>query len=595
MSTRARSTLITVMVALCMLLSTADAAQSDDAPLVRWHPNEDRIAVADGYTVQFYDSNFQYLDQLYLDDPSQTEVAILSMEWSPNGDFLAVARRFSQTGASTLQVWQLEPTQLLAEVDDKTLLAGLPLAWNPDSSQVAVGGALGQGHERTFVFNAQTGNLDFEIAPAPPVNIGHLAWSPVGSQIVVGTRDGLGVWDTASPTPFLTTPMLPRASSEANVAFMPNSSLIAFVPRGESEQIQILDTQTGQFIRALNGHTDDVKSLTWGDAGLLSIGWDNTAHIWSNSGTLVSSINVEGSLGQPSWSPGGTRFVVSTLMHGVVARDSSSGDITAILGSTTTPIADAGPDQTVTDSDNDGSEWVTLGGSGSTDSDGTIVSYAWKIDGVEIASGIGPQVNLAVGTHTIRLTVTDDGGGASSDEVVIVVAPTPGGQIAYYGACMGPNGMGFMSAICGLNVSDGDTFYLTTGDDPALASALRVAHVENTQFWQNTTGGVYVFDANGQGSTSTVVTSSGTYAEPAWSPDESKLAYAYRPSGSNSKYVVRTVNLDGSDVQTLTADSVNSRAPHWSAASGKIVYYSDQDGDNEIWVMNADGSGKVQL
>ncbi|MDH5550503.1 MAG: Ig-like domain-containing protein, partial [Gemmatimonadota bacterium] len=39
------------------------------------------------------------------------------------------------------------------------------------------------------------------------------------------------------------------------------------------------------------------------------------------------------------------------------------------------PVADAGPDQTVTDADLSGSELVTLDGSGSSDADGTLVSY----------------------------------------------------------------------------------------------------------------------------------------------------------------------------------------------------------------------------
>ncbi|MFQ5605654.1 MAG: DNRLRE domain-containing protein, partial [bacterium] len=42
------------------------------------------------------------------------------------------------------------------------------------------------------------------------------------------------------------------------------------------------------------------------------------------------------------------------------------------------PVANAGPDQTVTDSDNSGSENVTLDGSGSSDPDGSIASYDWS-------------------------------------------------------------------------------------------------------------------------------------------------------------------------------------------------------------------------
>ncbi len=62
-------------------------------------------------------------------------------------------------------------------------------------------------------------------------------------------------------------------------------------------------------------------------------------------------------------------------------------------------------------------------------------------------------------------------------------APTQtggGGQIAYDGGCMRPDGMYALGAFCGLNVSGGDTFYLTTGDDPALASGNRVAVVVNS-------------------------------------------------------------------------------------------------------------------
>jgi hypothetical protein len=85
------------------------------------------------------------------------------------------------------------------------------------------------------------------------------------------------------------------------------------------------------------------------------------------------------------------------------------------------PTANAGPDQTVLDSDNSGSQAVTLDGSGSTDSDGTISSYSWAEGSTAIATGQKPSVNLSVGQHTIVLTVTDNGGLTSQDTVVITV------------------------------------------------------------------------------------------------------------------------------------------------------------------------------
>ena len=85
------------------------------------------------------------------------------------------------------------------------------------------------------------------------------------------------------------------------------------------------------------------------------------------------------------------------------------------------PTANAGPDQTVTDTDNNGSHQVTLNGSGSSDPDGSIASYVWKEGTTQIATGVSPAVTLAVGTHTITLTVTDNGGLTATDTVVITV------------------------------------------------------------------------------------------------------------------------------------------------------------------------------
>jgi len=90
------------------------------------------------------------------------------------------------------------------------------------------------------------------------------------------------------------------------------------------------------------------------------------------------------------------------------------------------PTANAGADQGVTDNDGNGSEMVSLDGSASTDSDGTIVSWIWEESAAQIATGETPAaMAFTVGVHTVTLTVTDDRGGTNSDEVIITVAPKP--------------------------------------------------------------------------------------------------------------------------------------------------------------------------
>ncbi|RLE44957.1 hypothetical protein DRJ25_06215, partial [Candidatus Woesearchaeota archaeon] len=85
------------------------------------------------------------------------------------------------------------------------------------------------------------------------------------------------------------------------------------------------------------------------------------------------------------------------------------------------PSADAGLDQSMTDTDGNGNEQITLDGSGSSDSDGYIISYSWWENGTQIATGINPSVALNVGTHNITLRVQDNDRATASDIVQITV------------------------------------------------------------------------------------------------------------------------------------------------------------------------------
>ena len=113
----------------------------------------------------------------------------------------------------------------------------------------------------------------------------------------------------------------------------------------------------------------------------------------------------------------GTHSVTLTVTDNCEATD----DDTVTIDVNTPPVANAGTDQTVDDDDESGSETVTLDGSGSSDSDGSIASYVWKEGGNPIATGQSPQVSLAVGQHTIVLTVTDNDGATDDDTVVVTV------------------------------------------------------------------------------------------------------------------------------------------------------------------------------
>jgi uncharacterized protein YhjY with autotransporter beta-barrel domain len=83
------------------------------------------------------------------------------------------------------------------------------------------------------------------------------------------------------------------------------------------------------------------------------------------------------------------------------------------------PIAVAGDDQTLVDSDGDGFVSVELDGSGSSDLDGTIVSYQWLVDGTEVATSVTATVDVPVGNITVTLIVTDDADNTDEDSFTV--------------------------------------------------------------------------------------------------------------------------------------------------------------------------------
>jgi len=112
----------------------------------------------------------------------------------------------------------------------------------------------------------------------------------------------------------------------------------------------------------------------------------------------------------------------NTMVFTVRRSDGTLIESFTILGSVNQPpLAKAGTDQNVIDSDRNGTEVITLNGSASSDPDGSIDSYIWKEGATQIASGAMPSVTLPTGAHTITLTVTDNQGASATDTVVVTV------------------------------------------------------------------------------------------------------------------------------------------------------------------------------
>ena len=88
------------------------------------------------------------------------------------------------------------------------------------------------------------------------------------------------------------------------------------------------------------------------------------------------------------------------------------------------PVANAGPDQTLAVAAGQSTVNVTLDGSGSSDTDGNIVSYTWT-GTPDPADTVSPSLSLGAGTYTFTLVVTDNAGATSAADSVQIVVNNP--------------------------------------------------------------------------------------------------------------------------------------------------------------------------
>jgi TolB protein len=71
-----------------------------------------------------------------------------------------------------------------------------------------------------------------------------------------------------------------------------------------------------------------------------------------------------------------------------------------------------------------------------------------------------------------------------------------------------------------------------------------------------------------------------------------KIAFTSNRDGNNEIYVM---NADGTGVTRLTDNPADDQAPTWSPDGSRIAFASTRDGNREIYVMNADGTVVTRL
>jgi Tol biopolymer transport system component len=80
---------------------------------------------------------------------------------------------------------------------------------------------------------------------------------------------------------------------------------------------------------------------------------------------------------------------------------------------------------------------------------------------------------------------------------------------------------------------------------------------------------------------------------PVWSPDGTRIAFVSERDGNQEIHVI---NADGTGERRLTVNEVgqDDRSPAWSPDSKKLAFAGVRNGVEGVHVMNADGSEETQ-
>lgn len=111
----------------------------------------------------------------------------------------------------------------------------------------------------------------------------------------------------------------------------------------------------------------------------------------------------------------------------------------------------------------------------------------------------------------------------------------------------------------------------------------------------STTAEIYVINADGTGIPARLTNNVEEERAPAWSPDGTRIVFMCRRGGSDFEICV--MNADGTGQVQLTDNTVGDLTPSWSPDGQKIVFHRPVGGPGrfQLFLMNADGTSQVQL
>lgn len=135
---------------------------------------------------------------------------------------------------------------------------------------------------------------------------------------------------------------------------------------------------------------------------------------------------------------------------------------------------------------------------------------------------------------------------------------------------------------------DDDPDWSPQGDTIVFTS-----HAVTDDHVNSVTAEIYTISATGSGKRARLTTNAEEERAPAWSPDGKRLAFMCRRGGPDFEICV--MNADGTGQVQVTDNAVADLTPTWSPDGQKILFHRAVAGRFQLFLMNRDGTGLVQL
>lgn len=82
---------------------------------------------------------------------------------------------------------------------------------------------------------------------------------------------------------------------------------------------------------------------------------------------------------------------------------------------------------------------------------------------------------------------------------------------------------------------------------------------------------------------------------PSWSPDGKKIAFSGSSGDPATKIELYVIGANGIGLTTVASHAAHDAAPQFSPDGKRIAFTSNRSGDEEVWIVNADGTDPVQF